>query len=68
LPTPRALVTVTSHAPTSVGLDAAAAVCELAREFASRLAQDGRTAKLKTIANARSSIGHFPRSHAIIFA
>ena len=46
LPTPRALLAVTSHAPTNVGPDVATRTAELADVLDSGFAQDDKTAAL----------------------
>jgi hypothetical protein len=53
---PRALLAITSHAPTNVGLDVATRIGELSDVFDSGLAQDDKTAALAMTANARINI------------
>jgi len=56
LPTPLALLAVTSHAPTNVGLDVATRIGELSDVFDSGLAQDDKTAALAMTAKTRINI------------
>ena len=56
LPTPRALLAVTSYAPTNVGLDVPIRIGELSDVFDSGLAQDDKTAALAMAANALINI------------
>ena len=53
---PRALLAVTSHAPTNVGLDVSIRIGELSDVFDSGLAQDDKTAALAMAANGRINI------------
>src|SRR4030095_10580014 len=67
LPTPLALLAVTSHAPTNVGLDVATRIGELCDVFDSGLAQDDKTAALAMTAKTRIDIRSLHSRHVTFF-
>ena len=66
LPIPAALLAVTSHAPTNVGLDVATRG-ELSDVFDSGLVQDNKTVELAATANARINIRSLHSRQVTVF-